>query len=280
MYPHQVSLPLVGWQIDLPDTVVNLAVVCAVLFGARLLTRHAGLSPRRALVVMALLGLAGLLGGRLHFVVNQAFTSDWSRAVVFWRGGLHMPGAMLGVFLTAPLICRLFGVPVGRFGDAVTPAVAAGIVMTRFGCVLRGCCVGEPCAAPWCIAYPSGSVAHYWHATQSLIPPDAPWSLPVLPLHLGFIAIGLLIAVGAWVLRPWKRYDGQVALVALVVYATTSAALEPFRMQVAGIGVWGSLPQLVWATRALSAFAVTLLVAVELAQWYRRRWPAPSRVAA
>lgn len=281
MYPERFEVPALGWSLGVADVVVNLAVVLAAIFGVVLAERSAGVPRRQAIVIMLLLALCAFAGGRLHFVLNQpdGFRYDWTRALVFWRGGVHMPGGVLMVFLMAPLVCRPFGVSAARLGDAITPAVGSAIVMSRLGCVLRGCCVGDPCNDWWCIAFRPGSASHQWHVMQGLLPPDAPASLPVLPLHLGFIAMGLLIAIGAWLLRRRKRYDGQVALLALVVYAVSSAMLEPYRMHVPGVGEWGPIPQLVWATRALAIFSVTMLAIAELAhRWLRRA--APSRAPA
>jgi phosphatidylglycerol---prolipoprotein diacylglyceryl transferase len=197
-------------------------------------------------------------------------------ALRFWAG-LHAGGAIAALVVAAPFVVR--GVPVARLGDALVPTVGIGIVLARVGCFLHGCCFGSVCMLPWCLSFPAGSPSHAHQAATGLLAPAAVHALPVHPLQLYFAATGLLIIVVGVCLHPRKRYDGQVALVALLFFSASAAALEPFRAEIPERVYWGPLPQLEWVALAMTAAAGAALAAAERAHRsapHARRASAPA----
>jgi hypothetical protein len=83
--------------------------------------------------------------------------------------------------------------------------------------------------------------------------------------RLYFALAGLLVTGAALLVHARKAYDGQPALVALLVYSVLAAALEALRGAHPGRVYWGPLPQLAWIGIALTAAAGALLVAAERA---------------
>jgi prolipoprotein diacylglyceryltransferase len=121
------------------------------------------------------------------------------------------------------------------------------------------------CTLPWCVSFPAGSPTHAFQAARGLVAPGAVHALAVHPLQLYFATAGLLVVlVGLW-LHPRKRYDGQVALVALLLFSASSAALEPFRADIPQRVYWGPLPQLEWIALGMTAAAIAALAIAELA---------------
>jgi phosphatidylglycerol:prolipoprotein diacylglycerol transferase len=167
-----------------------------------------------------------------------------------------------------PLVFRAFRVPIRPFADVLAPTVGVALAVTRLGCFLKGCCFGTVCHAPWCVTFPRGTYLFLLHADAGLVPPDAGHTAPVHPLQLYFSAAGLLMAAVSLWLYPRRRYDGQVALVELVVFSATAAALEFFRADPATRVYWGSLPQLAWTALAMTAGSALTLA---LAEWRHRR---------
>jgi len=65
------------------------------------------------------------------------------------------------------------------------------------------------------------------------------------PTHLYFLAAGLAVTwLGYWP-EPREQYDGQVALLGLLLFSTSTAALELLRAVDGSSPLWGPLPQLV-----------------------------------
>jgi prolipoprotein diacylglyceryltransferase len=109
-----------------------------------------------------------------------------------------------------------------------------------------------------------GQSGYSFQVAHHLIAADAPRSLPAHPLQLYFVAAALLITAAARWLHPRKRYDGQIGLVGLVLFAAMSAVLEPFRADWTDRAYWGPLPQLTWSALGLTALALTALLAAEM----------------
>ena len=269
MYPYLIRLdhPHI-WVASYP-TLIGLAVVVCLLVAPPWAQSLEGVDRRTMRRILAILAIATFLGGHLHYLLNS-----W-RYVVFrmnagvydtllWTG-IHAGGAVLALVLATMFVALRYRISPGKLGDAMVPAVGLGIAIARIGCFLQGCCYGTPCSWPWCVAFPQPSNVWDRHRVSGLVPPDATHSAPVHPLQLYFAAVGLLILLTALWLHPRKRYDGQVTLVALLIFSATSAALEGFRQDFGLRVYWGTLPQLTWVAMAMTATALLVLVIAELA---------------
>jgi phosphatidylglycerol:prolipoprotein diacylglycerol transferase len=226
---------------------------------------------------LSLPGIAAFVGGHLLFVYLQ-----WPLVHARWQigsydtmlySGLHAGAAIAAAIGVGVFAFRIFRLPTLIAADALTPCIGLCIAIARLGCFLEGCCYGVRCSWPWCISFPQGSQA--WHAHHSflLIPADATWSAPVHPLQLYFSAAGLLVMALATWLHPRRRYDGQVFLVGLAVFAATSAALEGLRGDATLRAYWGQMPFLTMVALGLLAVAMLGMIAAEAGLWWRRRVP-------
>src|SRR5262245_61381016 len=241
MYPTLVDLPSFGVTVASYHACIVLAVAVCFAIGPRWVASLESLDPRRVLGAMLVLAVAAFAGARLHFVLNQwsEFVDRPLAALHVWTGGLHAGGAIVCLALALPATLRWHGLPVGRFADGFAPMVAVGIAIARFGCFLHGCCFGTLCSLPWGIGFPRETFVYHLQVDQGLIPPGAAHALPIHPLPLYFVAAALLTAgAGAWLHRR-KRYDGEVALVSVALFSTSSALLESLRADTASRVYWG-----------------------------------------
>lgn len=275
MYPFLFRLNQPHLVLNSYGALIALAVVVCFIVAPRwaFILEHIDRAvTRRALVTVA---VATFFGGHLHFLFNTwQFAIHRARAgyldTLLWTG-IHAGGAIVGLVLSLPLSLRGSGVPLGRFGDALTPTVGLGMSIARIGCFLQGCCYGTPCALPWCLAFPEPSNVWDLHRSVGLVGLDAHYSAPVHPLQLYFAAVGVLIAVGAFGLHPWKRYDGQVALTALVIFSTSSLGLESLRGEFALRAYWQGVPQLTWTALVMTVVSVAALATAEITHHLRVR---------
>jgi phosphatidylglycerol:prolipoprotein diacylglycerol transferase len=254
------------------------AIALAVCYtvGPWIARRMEGLAPWRFIVTLLALGVAAAVGGRAHFVLaNSAiFSGRWTAALAPAGGSFHAGGAILFMVLAVFPIARLLRVSTPKLADALAPTIALGVAISRVNCWIRGCCFGDVCHVGWCITLPKGSFAHRWQVAHRLIAPDAAHTLPLHPLQLYFVAAGVLVLAAAlWTYRR-KRFDGEVALVALLVFGVTSFALEFLRAPFTDRLYWGPLPQLAW-----TALGLGVVAAVWLAVGRRRARRDPSTPA-
>jgi len=97
-----------------------------------------------ALAALALLPPA-LIGARLLFVLQHLgqFRSAPRR---IWRrtdgGSALYGGLILSVLVSVPVLAAA-ELPFLRFWDAAAVTMVVGLILTRFGCLARGCCAGR-----------------------------------------------------------------------------------------------------------------------------------------
>ncbi len=269
MYPVLLDLPSHGLLIRAGHAGNWLAVIVAVWLTLRWAQRLGGIERGRALRVTLVLAAAVLIGARIHHVLNHpgVYSGRWSYAFALWGGSYHLPGGIIALGFATPWACRRFAVPIGRYADALAAACGVGIAVARLGCFLQGCCYGMVCDQPWCISFPVGSQAHEMHLRAGLLIPGLEGSAPVHPLQLYFLAAGLAIAaVTLWLIRH-KSFDGEPALVALVLFSATTSALEFLRHDFYPRTYWGPLPQLTWTGLAMTGMSLALLATAEILHW-------------
>lgn len=273
MHPILLILPS-GARVLAAPICVLVAIVIGAVLTARLAQRRRGL-PFASVVAFALsVGLLGFLGGRVHFALAypEYFTGQWWRVLNVFEGGRHVPGAILAVIMTAPLLARAFGLRFRDLADCGTVGVLVGVAVARVGCFLHGCCFGRECIHWWCVRYPPTAPIFNLELPRGVISSAATSSLPIHPLPLYFAGLALVVAaVARWQMR--REHSGVAVMwTAVLLVSSGNAALEPLRYDFAGRRYWGTLPQLQWMAIGLAIVAGVGLMAH--GRWHRRspRW--------
>jgi phosphatidylglycerol:prolipoprotein diacylglycerol transferase len=158
---------------------------------------------------------------------RQADCFAWAK---FWAGGLTYYGGFLGASLGAFYLLRRDRFPFWKAADMAGFAVPLGLAFGRMGCLLAGCCFGRETSLPWGLTFPAGGAASEaeWkaHTLKSMYLP----SHSLHPTQVYESAACLAIAAAClWVVHPRKRYDGQVFLVFVALYAAARCVIELFR---------------------------------------------------
>ncbi len=186
----------------------------------------------------------------------------------FYNGGLAYYGGLVGGTTGVAMIAKRDGLPLRKVSDMTAMGVAMGLFFGRIGCFLAGCCYGELSERAVGTRFPAWSPASEGQFRAGLLAHPGLPSLPVHPTQL-YEAVGCLaisVALSIWgPLR--KRFDGQVALVALIAYALLRSVVEEFRADDRGIYFGISTSQ--WLSLAI--------VAIVIPVW--RRWARTARAA-
>ena len=199
-----------------------LGVLCILWLG-----RRAGLSRRRLVDLTFWILIAGIIGSRLAWMIEQAplylgvcldpelphppVCDDLLRP---WRGGFVFYGGLIVAFPVAALLGRRYRLPFWPTVDVLAPGLALTHAFGRVGCLFGGCCYGEVAFLPWAVRFPHESFAGPLprHPTQLY---EAGAELAVF---------GLLI-----LLTCRKRFHGQVLLSYLLLYPAARFFVELFR---------------------------------------------------
>lgn len=258
-------------ELRLPLHTYGLLIAAAFLAGMWLAQREArrrGQDPERIADLSFWVLVAALVGSRIYFIfVNwddyfgpgRAFVATpfgrMPRLFAFWEGGLVFYGGFIAAALTAFWYLRRHRMKFLPHADTLIPSVAFGHFLGRLGCFSAGCCWGEVAGhhLPWATKFPPGSLAFQTFATRpnpsAFLAPDRLTTLPLHPVQLyeafGELAIFLFLVL---LVRPRKRFHGQVLAVWLLLYAVLRTTVEMFRGDVErgvvaglGVGQWTSL---------------------------------------
>lgn len=284
---------LLDGPIRLPLHTYGLLVAGGFLVGIWLGQREAarrGQDPDRIADLCFWILVAALVGSRVYFIlVNwgdyfgpgalvDSPIGRIPRLLAIWEGGLVFYGGFIGAVLAAWWYMRRHRMPFLAHADTLIPSVAVGHFLGRLGCFGAGCCWGGVTHAhlPWGARFPPESLAYQTFADRpdpaAYLAPDRLTTLPLHPTQLyeAFGELGLFLAL-VLLVRPRKRFHGQVLAAWLLMYAVLRMVVEVFRGDVErgvvmglGVGQWTSLA----------------IFAVGAAVWARAPRPAVAEVPA
>lgn len=197
--------------------------------------------------------VGGVLGGRIGYLAIEESVSDVFSLHFFeiWKGGMVFYGGLFGALLAIVLFSRRKGYNFFTVADVCSPALALGHFFGRLGCVAAGCCYGQPCDLPWAITFtnPLGL---------------APLNVALHPTQL-YDAVSNLIIIGILLLlQKRQRYNGEIFVVYIILYAIGRSIVEQYRGDSSRgfVDFWGLYPNQWLST---STFVGLILIAVAIA---------------
>jgi len=267
---EEVRLPLHSYGLMLA-----LAFTVAIWLAQREAVR-VGQDPQAVADISFWILVAALVGSRVYFILvnwNDYFGANAlvttrvgriPRLFAIWEGGLVFYGGFIASTLAAWWYLRTKKIPFLPYADTLLPSVAFGQFLGRIGCFGAGCCWGRAADPhlPWGARFPPDSLAF-----QSLAQRPDPWrwiaddrlhTVALHPVQLYESAGELLLFVFlVFVLRPRKRFHGQVMAAWLMLYAVLRTTTETFRGDVER-GVYLGLGAGQWTSIAIFAAGVAV----------------------
>jgi phosphatidylglycerol:prolipoprotein diacylglycerol transferase len=191
-----------------------------------------GLPENKVLDVVLYTIVAGLIGGRLAYVLlNWSFyVRHFPKVFQIWEGGLVFYGgfaAGLVVIIMYGNKHREFGFM--KFADILAPAVALGHFFGRLGCFSAGCCYGLPSKMPWAVTFTNENAL-------------APLNISLHPTQLYEAFTNIVIF---FVLDWFNRYEhprGQAIGAYLFFYGVVRFHIEFLRGDDRGSFIFGLSP--------------------------------------
>ncbi len=205
--------------------------------------------------------IGGIIGARLWHIftpppsmVERGITVEYYLthpldAIAIWRGGLGIPGAVIGGALALYILCRKRDKSFAMWADIVAPALALGQAIGRWGNFINQELFGLPTDLPWGIFIdPAHRVPGYtqfthFHPTFFY---ESMWNLANMALLL-------------WLGRRFtdQLIAGDLMLIYLIGYPVGRFLLEFLRLdsaQVGGINTNQTIMALVALVSALALF--------------------------
>jgi len=186
--------------------------------------RREGLDSGRLLDFSTWLIVVGIVGAKALMVLTDwRYFWQYPGELVSWStlraGGVFYGGVIAGSIFALWYI-QVHSLPVGKTFDVYAPAIALGLGIGRLGCFAAGCDYGKPTTSFLGVVF-TDPFSHEVAGT--------PLGIPLHPTQLyealaTFLIFGVLMAS-----YRHKRYDGQIFLLYLVLYAGARFFIEFLR---------------------------------------------------
>ncbi len=182
--------------------------------------------------------LVGVLGSRLFYLIQyrervfgncDGLLDCLKAAINLTEGGLVLYGGLILGTFTYFVSCRMRGLDPVDYGDAVVPAVFIGEACGRIGCLLNGCCYGDPCSLPWGISFPHASVPWSALVQRGFLLPTADATFPLHPTQIYSSINALVLAAVTAAYYKYRAGNGSVLAVAIMGYAVSRSCIEVLR---------------------------------------------------
>ncbi len=148
----------------------------------------------------------------------------------FWAGGFTYYGGFIGAALASWYLLKRDRFPYWRAADMAGFVVPVGLAFGRMGCLLAGCCFGVRTDSVLGLVFPGNSPASESQFKAHELTSMHLQSLSVHPTQIYESAASLAIAIVCLLyVHPRKRYDGQVFLAFVALYAIARFVLEFWR---------------------------------------------------
>jgi phosphatidylglycerol:prolipoprotein diacylglycerol transferase len=236
---------LFSWRgVDVPGytAMLYLGCVAGVLAGAAV-AGSAGLERSLVALAMIVLLVPALAGARLWFVLEHWSTYRREPRRIWRRseGGAALHGGLLlSVAVSVPLLA-LFELPFWGFWDAASFTMLVGLIFTRAGCLMHGCCAGRATSGRLGVWLPDHRGVWLRRVPTPLL--EAGWAA--------------LVLAGAALTRGAAPFAGAVFLGVLAAYGAGRLLLEPTRASASSGGSRANIA----LSALLTAGGLSLLIA-------------------
>jgi phosphatidylglycerol:prolipoprotein diacylglycerol transferase len=238
----------------------GLMYVVAIIMGLIIIrgyTARVGISNDIKYRVLWWCIVAGLIGGRLYFVIQQPnfvsfYLTNPQHILATWEGGMAFFGAIF--FVIPVLFWRAKAERVNPLVaiDAGVLFAAAAQIFGRIGNLINGDIIGYPSTLPWSTVYQNP------HSYACLNP--ATCNVPVQPAALYELLANIVLLVIMLFLSHRLRRPGVLMLVYLFGYVTTQFLLffERANIVVSFLGINWGLKQAQWTSLVVFILLIPL----------------------
>lgn len=214
-----------------------MLVACGVLVGLLISVHNSekeGINPDTAWNFGILIVLAGIVGAKILYIINEWSTHSTLREIfslnTLQSGGVFS-GGLIAALAAGAWYIRKHRLPALATFDAFAPGLAMGHAIGRVGCFAAGCCYGKPTQHWWGVTFTNPLAA--------LV--ETPLNQPLQPTQLFESAAELAIFfILMWMFKR-KKFDGQVFAAYLFLYGIARFLIEFLRGDPGRGEVFGTL---------------------------------------
>lgn len=224
---HPILVEIGRLQIRSYGFMLAVSFLLGIWLAGRRAKRY-GIDPQKILDLSVIIILAAVVGSRLLYVV---FHLEQYRnpldVFALWQGGATFYGGFLLAMAASYWWVQRNGLSFLTVADALAPSLALGLVFTRVGCLLSGCCYGKPTEHAFGLVFPAESPAG--SAAIALAEQLGRDHVALHPTQVYSSLKGLTIFVVLMLLQPKLTKRGSTFGLFLVLYGIGRFVIDFFR---------------------------------------------------
>ena len=261
MYP--ILFRIGSFPVNTYGVFLAIAFLCAIFVTVRLAARD-GLPKEKIYDLCLWLLLSSLIGSKFLMLFTEPEYRQNPKLLFsldFLRSGGVFYGGLIGAVLAGFFLMRRWKLPWWKTADACAPGIALGNFFGRQGCFSAGCCWGKPTTLPWGVQFTEAG-----HEITGV-----PTGVHLHPTQLYESFVMLIVFFFLLWLHKKKKFNGQVILAYVVIYATVRFLIEFVRDDPRG-DIWGLTTLTGLSTSQLIGIVagVAALIAL-IVRWRRAR---------
>ncbi|RMF94602.1 MAG: prolipoprotein diacylglyceryl transferase [Candidatus Schekmanbacteria bacterium] len=247
---HPILINLWGLEIKTYGTLIAIGILFALFYITKQAQRE-NLDVQNALDISIYIVISGIIGARIMYVIVdfKYYRNDLLSIFKVWEGGLVFYGGFLAALPVGYFFLKKKKMPPGKFLDIFATALPLGHSFGRIGCFMAGCCYGKPTDVPWAVTFTN---------PKSLAYPVL--GIPIHPTQLYESLSNLLIFLVLHLSLKRKKFDGQNAILYVILYGTARFIIEFFRGDERGFIIENAISTSQGVALILVPAAVILLV--------------------
>lgn len=234
--------------------ILVIAFVVGVAMARARAPKH-GIDPKKVTDVSFWMLIAGVLGARLLFIIQER-PKDW---MSLQFAGLTSFGGIIGGLVVMLVWAKINKVPLRAFLDVFAPAFLISHAIGRVGCLMNGCCFGNACPGlPWGVPNMENSSHVISHPAQAY---DSLMNVAAYFILINWEKVGF---------KPGQAFGAMLMLhgATRFIYEFWRAGSEAqVKAGLASSTYWDNLP----ITQAQGAAAVLILLGAALFFLYSRK---------
>ena len=198
---------------------IALGVLFGYLYTSRQAKKQMGIKSDTITNLTILIMVMAFIGGKIFFFLEDPVFYFGHPANMFqaMNRGFVFYGSLIFAIPAIILFFRKNNIPVLKMLDIVAVTAIIAHAFGRTGCFLAGCCHGVPTQSIFGVTFTNPMCAAY------------PLNVPLHPTQLYDVFLLLCILVVLLFIKKSKKFEGQMFLTYIIIYALGRSIIEIFR---------------------------------------------------
>ncbi len=241
MFPTLYEVDINGQPFGIhPYGMFILLAFCSAFLLGHYRGLKVGIHPDKLLGIYVAAAVGGMTGGKLLYAIAVAPMQTLENPMSLISGaGFAVYGGVIGGTLGVAAIAHVNNIPKWKLADLAAPSVVIGMGVGRIGCFFSGCCHGAVASVgpnPLGLI-PAGTLhGQLWLSTAPPFLTSEVWDgvgsihgTPLYPTQIWDAVLLLSLVVLLNALYKYRRFDGHIAAITLIVQPPIRIFGEAFR---------------------------------------------------